>query len=185
MAAERERAAELVPVRPAEPAPAQVRAPSVGTNSAYARMLQRFGTRSQGAGPLDPEIGSSIGAARSGGAPLPSAVQADMERQFGTDFSAVRVHTGARSDELNRSVQAEAFTTGTDIFFSAGSFDPAGTQGRELLAHELTHVVQQTAGFSGGDARVSHPRDPAETQARAVARAVAATSVGSAPLEEL
>jgi hypothetical protein len=55
----------------------------------------------------------------------------------------VRVHTDAQSDSLNKSIQAKAFTTGSDIFFSKGAYDPGSQSGQELLGHELTHVVQQ------------------------------------------
>jgi hypothetical protein len=68
-----------------------------------------------------------------------------MEGAMGTDFSSVRVHTGSESDSLNKSLSARAFTTGSDIFFRSGEYNPATTQGQQLLAHELTHVVQQGA----------------------------------------
>ena len=113
-------------------------------NAALGRVLRRFEQpASQGAGPLDPGIGAAIDSARGGGTGLPDPVRTDMEGHFGTDLAAVRVHTGAGADALNRSVQACAFTVGSDIFFSGGSYDPAGAQGRELLAHELTHVVSR------------------------------------------
>ncbi|MEQ8958488.1 MAG: DUF4157 domain-containing protein [Coleofasciculus sp. C2-GNP5-27] len=68
-----------------------------------------------------------------------------MEGAFGADFSGVRVHTDAKSDELNQAIQAKAFTTGEDIFFRDGAYQPGSRGGQELLAHELTHVVQQKA----------------------------------------
>ena len=64
---------------------------------------------------------------------------------MGSDFSSVRIHTGQESDSLNRSLSARAFTTGSDIFFRSGEYNPGSTQGQQLLAHELTHVVQQGA----------------------------------------
>jgi hypothetical protein len=132
---------------------------------------------SLGAGPLDAGVESSIRAEQGGGAQLSEPVLADMQYQFGVDLGGVRVHTGSRADVLNRAVHAEAFTTGTDIFFSAGAYRPSTSEGRELLAHELTHVVQQTSGAAGGDAWVSHPDDAAEVRAREVARSVASTPV--------
>jgi len=66
-----------------------------------------------------------------------------MESAFGSDFSDVRIHTDIRADQLNRDVNAVAFTTGKDIFFRNGLYDPGSFTGRQLLAHELTHVVQQ------------------------------------------
>ncbi len=67
-----------------------------------------------------------------------------MESGFGADFSGVKVHTDATSDKLNKSIQAKAFTTGKDIFFKEGEYQPHSQEGQELIAHELTHVVQQT-----------------------------------------
>jgi hypothetical protein len=78
-----------------------------------------------------------------GGSPLPSSVRSFMEPRFREDFSGVRVHNDARAESLNRSVSARAFTTGHDIFFRPGEFRPNSASGRRLIAHELTHVVQQ------------------------------------------
>jgi Domain of unknown function (DUF4157) len=69
-----------------------------------------------------------------------------MEQAFGANFGSVRIHTDSQSDQLNRSINAQAFTTKSDIFFSKGKYDPGSRSGQELLAHELTHVVQQTGG---------------------------------------
>jgi outer membrane protein OmpA-like peptidoglycan-associated protein len=165
MSYRRERAEQPAAVDAVPPAPAPVRPQPVG-NAALGRALQRFAT-SQGAGPLDPGIGAAIDAARGGGSQLPDAERTEMEGQFGTDLSAVRVHTGGQADELNRSVQARAFTVGTDIFVSGGGYD------RELLAHELTHVVQQGGGLAADRPTVSHPADPEEVEARRVAAAIA------------
>lgn len=90
----------------------------------------------------DPE--AAIQRARGSGQPLSRGIRAPMEQAFGADFDGVRVHTGAESDLLNRSIQARAFTTGQDVFFRQGAYDPGSRGGQELLAHELTHVVQQT-----------------------------------------
>jgi len=94
-------------------------------------------------GPIDADLEASIQRARSGGASLDGGVQSSMESAFGADFSGVRVHSGGNADSLNQSLQARAFTTGQDIFFRQGEYSPASSGGRELLAHELTHVVQQ------------------------------------------
>jgi hypothetical protein len=71
-----------------------------------------------------------------------------MERVFGADFSGVRVHTDAHSDSLNHSLHARAFTTGKDIFFKQGEYNPGSSTGQELIAHELAHVVQQNISIS-------------------------------------
>lgn len=91
-------------------------------------------------------IESQINSSRGGGSPLPDDVRSFMEPRFGTDFSGVKVHTDAQADQLNRSVQAKAFTTGQDVFFRQGEYNPGSRGGQELIAHELTHVVQQVGG---------------------------------------
>ncbi|WP_196513234.1 eCIS core domain-containing protein [Nostoc sp. NZL] len=89
------------------------------------------------------DLETSIQQARGGGQPLSDDIRQPMEQAFGTDFSGVKIHTDNRSDQLNQSVQARAFTTGQDIFFRQGEYSPGSNGGKELLAHELTHVVQQ------------------------------------------
>ncbi|MEQ8467994.1 eCIS core domain-containing protein [Coleofasciculus sp. E1-EBD-02] len=89
------------------------------------------------------ELEASIQGKRGSGQPLDESVREPMEGAFGADFSGVRVHTDAKSDELNQAIQAKAFTTGEDIFFREGAYEPGSRGGQELLAHELTHVVQQ------------------------------------------
>ena len=69
-----------------------------------------------------------------------------MEQAFGADFGGVRVHTDTRASSVNDSLHARAFTRGQDLFFRQGEYDPSSSAGRELIAHELTHVVQQRAG---------------------------------------
>lgn len=83
---------------------------------------------------------------RSGGQPLDAATRAFMEPRFGQDFSRVRVHADLKAAESSRSINALAYTVGRDVVFGAGSYSPQTTSGRQLLAHELAHVVQQ--GFS-------------------------------------
>jgi hypothetical protein len=146
--------------------------------------LLRSALRSQGAGPLDPEIGETIEARRGAGAPLPEPVRAEMEGHLGADLSAVRVHTDGAAATLNRAVQAEAFTTGTDVFFAPGRYDPSSQAGRGLLAHELTHVVQQSSGAGGPGGTVSHPDDPAELEAAAVGEHVARQAAPTPDEEE-
>ena len=96
-----------------------------------------------------PAVESAIDQARGSGQALSDATRQPMERAFGADFSRVKVHTDAQADQLNRSIQARAFTTGQDIFFRQGEHSPGTQAGQELLAHELTHVVQQNKGQVG------------------------------------
>jgi ribosomal protein S18 acetylase RimI-like enzyme len=83
-----------------------------------------------------------IGLARGGGKPLPPALLAKMESALGADFSAVRVHVGPQAARIG----AIAFTTGNDLYFAPGQFQPDSVQGQQLIGHELAHVVQQRQG---------------------------------------
>ncbi|HEX6288937.1 MAG TPA: DUF4157 domain-containing protein [Herpetosiphonaceae bacterium] len=82
-------------------------------------------------------------ALRSSGQPLDAATRTDMEARFGHDFSRVRVHTGRQAAAAAQVLQARAFTSGSDMFFRPGEFMPQTGEGRRLLAHELTHTLQQ------------------------------------------
>jgi hypothetical protein len=99
----------------------------------------------QAAGPEQPAAPPMVHQAlRSSGAPLDPATRAFMEPRFGHDFSRVRVHSGAAAEQSSREVNAQAYTVGRDIVFGAGAFAPGTHEGRRLMAHELTHVVQQS-----------------------------------------
>lgn len=89
--------------------------------------------------PVDP---ANLGLASGGGRQLPDAVRSKMETAFGADFSAVRVHVGAQAERIG----ALAFTTGTDIYFAPGRYQPDSVHGQQLLGHELSHVIQQREG---------------------------------------
>lgn len=106
--------------------------------------IQRFAGPSGGT--LDVGLERNIMQARGGGKLLDGTVRRQMEGNFGQSFTDVRVHTDQRADQLNRSLSARAFTTGKDIFFKRGEYTPHSSDGQHLLAHELTHVVQQNGG---------------------------------------
>jgi hypothetical protein len=89
-------------------------------------------------------VQQGLTAQRGAGQPLNAALRREMEQGIGADFSGVRIHNGAPAAELNDMVHARAFTHGQDVFFNAGEFNPHSSAGRHLLAHELTHVVQQS-----------------------------------------
>ncbi|MCA9997545.1 MAG: DUF4157 domain-containing protein [Anaerolineales bacterium] len=89
------------------------------------------------------DVESRIQQAQGGGQPLADGVRQPMEQAFGADFSSVRIHTNGEANNLNQSLQARAFTTGQDIFFKEGEYNPNNSTGQQLLAHELTHIVQQ------------------------------------------
>jgi hypothetical protein len=116
---------------------------------------------------------------RSSGEPLDLATRAFMEPRFGHDFASVRLHNDARAAESARAVNALAYTVGRDVVFGKGQFAPGETSGRRILAHELTHVIQQ--GASGGRLEVTAQSAAAGNPDTAHSRRVTdrATSGGS------
>ncbi|MGB8648126.1 MAG: DUF4157 domain-containing protein [Anaerolineae bacterium] len=92
------------------------------------------------------EFESQLRATQGGGTPLPEGVRGRMETGLRADFSRVRVHTGPSAARLNRAVSAQAFTHGQDIYLGAGASPLESGAGQRLIAHELTHVLQQTGG---------------------------------------
>lgn len=100
------------------------------------------------AGSGTPQVSANIETAiqrsQGQGQEIAPVVRNPLEQAFGTDFSPVRIHTGNEGDRLSRSLDAKAFTTGRDIFFKQGNYAPETPSGKHLLAHELTHVVQQS-----------------------------------------
>lgn len=121
------------------------RNPSVQREGMEEEELQASPNHGMEGGDVDADVASTIQSAKGGGQPLHDGVRSSMEQGFGADFSGVRVHTGSQADALNRSLNARAFTTGSDIFFGKGQYNPGSTGGQELIAHELTHTVQQSA----------------------------------------
>ena len=92
-----------------------------------------------------PSIESNLNSSKGGGSPLPEKTRSEMEDGFGTDFGNVRVHTDSNAVEMSKNIGAQAFTHGNDIFFNKGKYNPDNNSGKHLLAHELTHTVQQGA----------------------------------------
>ncbi len=109
-----------------------------------------------------------------GGRPLEPEVRADMEARLGHDFSRVRVHDDDRAAHSAATVNARAYTVGSDVVFGRGGYDPATPEGKLTLAHELTHVIQQSQGpvdgtWAAGGLRISKPGDRFERSAAATA----------------
>ncbi|HSE15795.1 MAG TPA: DUF4157 domain-containing protein [Pyrinomonadaceae bacterium] len=129
----------------------------------------------------EPEKPSTHGAAippivdevlTSSGQPLDASTRAFMEPRFEHDFSQVRVHTDARAGESAEAVNAQAYTVGRDLVFAPGQYQPTTEAGNAVLAHELSHVLQQE-GTSGQSAKaLSHPADSSEREADSVAGSV-------------
>ena len=91
---------------------------------------------------------------RSPGQPLPSSVRTFFEPRFGADFSQVRVHTDTAAQRSAQDLNANAYTAGQNVVFGSGRFAPETQEGRRLLAHELTHVVQQSGSATGGGSSI-------------------------------
>jgi hypothetical protein len=138
----------------------------------FVQQVLTISKKADGATDAAPEVEQAVQAARGGGHALDSSVRTQMEPVFSADFSGVRVHADAQADALSRSLNARAFTTGQDVFFRQGAYDPGSSGGQELLAHELTHVVQQTGDEVRPKLTVNAPGDRYEQEADRLARAI-------------
>ena len=132
-------------------------ATGAGTKQATTGTAQRSAAASSPA----PAATSSSRADVSGGAPLSPAVRSYMEPRFGTNFGNVRVHTSDSAAQQSANLNANAFTVGDHVFFGRNQYQPDSASGRELIAHELTHTIQQGATASAG----SHVQRKAATPA--------------------
>jgi len=145
-------------------------------NRAVQRTIQRVPAQTNNTVPfeVDELTANQIDQARMGGQPLESSVRSNFEPALGYDLSSVKVHNSAADSEISQSVGAKAFTLGQDVFFKGGSYSPDSSDGKKLLAHELTHVVQQSSGDIGGSNKLSvnSPDDPFEHEADKVAQEI-------------
>jgi hypothetical protein len=119
-------------------------------------------------GTVHADVQSRIDSTRGGGRDLDSGVAERLSGSLG-DLGDVRVHTDETADQLNRSVSARAFATGSDVYFAKGEYNPGSAAGDKLIAHELAHVVQQRGAAASGPLSVSQPGDAMEREADAVA----------------
>jgi hypothetical protein len=140
--------------------------------------VQRFLAQRSGSGPteIDEDTAGAINQQRGSGHSLDESMAAKAGTTMGQDFSSVNVHTDNQADQLSHQLAAKAFTTGNDIFFRAGEYSPASSSGQRLIAHELTHVVQQGASTPAvqGKMAVNDPNDQFEAEADHVADTVMA-----------
>jgi hypothetical protein len=127
-------------------------------------------------GPLSGDLAARIGAKQGSGASLAPDTLGQMEGTLGASFGDVRTHADGESDALNRRLGAVAFTAGSDIFFQQGRFEPDSGAGAQLLAHELTHVVQQRSMSGIGPVMVGPVGDSFEQEADVKSRAPSQTS---------
>jgi hypothetical protein len=138
--------------------------------------VQRFLAQRQADGPseVQEEAADAIRSKRGSGQALDAGIAEKAGSVMGQDFSDVNVHTDSQSDKLNQQLGAKAFTTGNDIFFRSGAYNPGQSDGQKLIAHELTHVAQQGASPPSvqGKMTVNDPNDQFESEADKVADVV-------------
>jgi hypothetical protein len=154
--------------------------------------VQRFLAQRQESGPgeVDDETAQSIRSSKGSGQSLDENIAAKAGNALGHDFGDVNVHTDSQADSLSQDLGAKAFTTGNDIYFQSGAYNPDTSEGQRLISHELTHVVQQ-GGSSDvqGKMTVNDPNDQYEAEADSVADMVmnspAETSVQRQEEDEL
>jgi Domain of unknown function (DUF4157) len=161
--AEREHEAQ----EPSHGDPARL-ASTVG-NQAFTAMIGRVGDGILPNGTAHPDVEAMIARTRGSGAPLAPASRASASERLGDSLEDVRVHHDDTADALAQSVSARAFTTGSDVYFAKGEYQPGSSGGDELLTHELAHVVQQRDAPTTGPLTVSMPGDALETEAEAIA----------------
>jgi hypothetical protein len=104
-------------------------------------------TKGGDGGTASDTVTQQIISTRGGGSNMDRPTQSFMESRFGTDFSDVKIHTGDNAVQMSRELNAQAFTVGSDIYFNSGKYNPSSESGKHLLAHELTHTVQQSGGI--------------------------------------
>lgn len=151
---EADRVAKAVVAAPdSAPAATQRTAPALHRAAAPAAA----GGKKKGAG-ADPAVEAQVRKAATGGMPLPAKARATLEPRFRANFGGVRIHTDGKARSLATQLGARAFTFGSHIFFNDGQYDPNSKGGLELLAHELTHTIQQ------GEAIQRKAIDPGETR---------------------
>ena len=130
--------------------------------------------------PLDANFSGAVGAARGSGQALPDRLRAQLEGDLHADFVGVRLHVDEQADQLNRQIEAKAFTVGSDIFFQRGAYAPHTPEGKRTLRHELSHVVQQKGKFSP-HLRLGPANDAHEQEANRVSQGEGRPQTGAAP----
>lgn len=152
-AAEREAAQTAARiVRMPQPMHSPYVAPVAGRIAQRAPAIAR---QSDGQPNVSANLAAEIASTRSSGSPLPLSVRRFMEPRFGARFDSVKVQTDERAARMSGQLAARAFTVGNQIYFGAGRFQPESREGKELIAHELTHTIQQGAAEQGAAVRRS------------------------------
>ena len=166
-----ERTPDLTPSQGWLPAPVAGLLGSTDQQSPMRRAVLAQGVDLLGGTTVNPGIIARLRSRSGQGAPLPPSISESVGTALGTDLSAVRVHDDPEAATISRSLQARAFTHGTDVYFTGGSYAPESSAGQRLLLHELAHVsenLSDRAGAPGGHLpTIGRALDPAEAAAEA------------------
>jgi hypothetical protein len=141
-------------------------------NRGMGQLIARMGAGEGilGSGRVHPDVQAAIAATQGGGSPLDRTVASTLSSSMGTSVDGVRIHTDAGAAAMARAVTARAFTVGNDIYFGRNEYRPGTAEGRELIAHEVAHTIQQRGAPMDGPLMVSQPGDALERDAEAAAR---------------
>ena len=126
-------------------------------------------SNSSGSPESSSKLEETLRSSKGSGSPIANAPRKQMEKSFGTDFSNVRVHTDSTAAQMNKDLQAQAFTHGSDVYFNSGKYNTESSEGQHLLAHELTHTVQQGESIRRKGTDTANNPNKKETAAEAVA----------------
>ena len=153
------------PALPAKtPTPTPTPKPEIKKKCAECDNEEKLQTKmnAQGAKDVAPSIESALASSKGSGSPLPEAAREQMESSFGSDFSSVRIHNNNDAAQMNDYLSAQAFTHGSDIYFNEGKYDINSATGNHLLAHELTHTLQQRGAQIKKDDKTGDKPKPQE-----------------------
>jgi hypothetical protein len=145
-------------LRVAQRATGKAEEPTKKDDDEKERQAQKAASTAGGPDVVPPGLEASIQSMSAGGQPLDAAIRSSFETRFGFDFSAVRVHTGTIASNAAMALSARAFTVGDHIFFGPGEYQPSSATGQRLIAHELTHTIQQKPGDARAARLLAAPR---------------------------
>jgi hypothetical protein len=122
-------------------------------------------------GAVDEDVIQRVKLQKGAGESISPDIRREMESAFGRELDNVKLHTDSEADVLSRKLGAKAFTSGKDIFFKNGAYQPSSSSGKKLIRHELTHTLQQSEVSPSEPTRISQPGEPLESEAERVGEA--------------
>lgn len=164
-----------------ESSPEHGQSQSPALSESVSPLIQTKGqTKSEGGVVTSDVLSNKIISSRGGGSSLDSGVRSFMQSRFAADFSGVKIHTDGEAAHMNRELSARAFTLGKDIYFNEGEYQPNSDRGKRLLAHELTHTIQQGESSSLQPMLIQRDLAVEPTAPDAVGRVLSATQMARA-----